>query len=370
MRKLWIVCLSVCLLFTGCNGNKVKETIKLMEPVSSSYNCAVVTREDIYSLKQYPAYAAPYTENLSFSEAGTVDTIKVIAGDKVEKGQILADLDLSGINKQIEELKASIDDTKKNNEFSNTSAQYDIDIMNLDLDELNKEYKTAEASARKDLSLSIDIKKADIKIAEEKLSQAKQLQEYQLKKQEQNLEDLSKEAENNVIKAPFSGEIACLSNVISGTSVEADESVLVIADLTKVVLKSEYISETTMNKCSRYYALYNNKELEITYVPMNISQFIKITLSGGLPTTSFEIKNMDSSLSIGTYTSVCIINNFKPEVLTIPIEALYSDTDGKYVYLIDQGTKVRRSIEAGITTENSVEVVSGLEEGDVVYVKN
>lgn len=371
MKKLWVICLSLCILLTGCSSKEEKDTPELLEPVSVNVDTAVVTKDEIYSIATYPAYVVPYTEELCFPVAGTVASIDVTAGEKVEEGQVLASLDERNLQTQIDALKYSIENGKKNNEFTNSSARCDIDILKLELARLQEDYKAAaDEDLKTSLKQSIDLKKADIEIAELKLAQALQLQEYELQKQEQDLEKLSEEAGNNKIKAPFSGEIVYITGITDNSYVEADRSVIIIADTAKLLLEGDFISENTLKNCSRYYALYNSSEYEISYVPMDTKQYLKIVLSGGTPTTKFTLNNMDNGLSIGDFAGICVLENYKQETLVVPAKAVYSDAEGKYVYRMDETTKVRQSVKVGITTDSTVEITSGLEEGDVVYVRN
>ena len=61
-----------------------------------------------------------------------------------------------------------------------------------------------------------------------------------------------------------------------------------------------------------------------------------------------------------------------PDALLIPANALFRDSSGKYVYVYeaDGETRVRRSVETGVTTDWQVQITDGLEEGEIVYVAN
>ena len=58
--------------------------------------------------------------------------------------------------------------------------------------------------------------------------------------------------------------------------------------------------------------------------------------------------------------------NSVPNVLTIPIEALFDEGGTSFVYLVEDGMLARTEVEIGTLTETSVEVVSGVAEGDTV----
>jgi len=64
-----------------------------------------------------------------------------------------------------------------------------------------------------------------------------------------------------------------------------------------------------------------------------------------------------------------IINGYKDNVLTIPVNALYQDAGGRYVYKMSDGKRIRCDVSVGSVNSTKVEITEGLEEGDLVYVK-
>ena len=51
------------------------------------------------------------------------------------------------------------------------------------------------------------------------------------------------------------------------------------------------------------------------------------------------------------------------------MNAVHSGTGGKYVYLMEDGQRVIRNVTLGIVTDAKAEILEGLEEGDLVYVR-
>ena len=56
-------------------------------------------------------------------------------------------------------------------------------------------------------------------------------------------------------------------------------------------------------------------------------------------------------------------------MLTVPVNALYRDETGQYVYRMEDGKRVRCEVEVGMTSDVKAEILEGLQEGDEVYVK-
>ncbi|MCR5108571.1 MAG: HlyD family efflux transporter periplasmic adaptor subunit [Lachnospiraceae bacterium] len=71
-------------------------------------------------------------------------------------------------------------------------------------------------------------------------------------------------------------------------------------------------------------------------------------------------------LILGIEADVTIYTDEKDDVLLIPYAAFYSDDEGDYCYVIEDGVIVKKYIQAGIVSNDSVEVRDGLKENAVV----
>ena len=83
----------------------------------------------------------------------------------------------------------------------------------------------------------------------------------------------------------------------------------------------------------------------------------------------FDFKDTGVKLGLGTYVDLRVESQSSHNVLILPVNAVYVENEKSYVYKNDNGRKVMTEIEKGIVSSTYVEVISGLEEGDDVYVK-
>ncbi len=74
----------------------------------------------------------------------------------------------------------------------------------------------------------------------------------------------------------------------------------------------------------------------------------------------------DEKVYLGLEADVTIFTNEKEGAYTIPSEAYYADDFGDYCYIIEDGVVKKQYITTGLSSENRVEVLSGLNEGSVV----
>lgn len=149
------------LVFASC-GQKEKKTENNTadEVISVSTSPVVVT--DHVATFQYSGLMASATESRpSFKIGGIISKIYVKEGDKVVKGQLLASLDLTEINAQIEQAGKGIDKIKRDlgrvkNLYADTAAtleqvqnvqtQLDVANENMRIAQFNKQYAQIKAT--------------------------------------------------------------------------------------------------------------------------------------------------------------------------------------------------------------------------------
>lgn len=83
-------------------------------------------------------------------------------------------------------------------------------------------------------------------------------------------------------------------------------------------------------------------------------------------TVSVKFDEPDEHVYIGLEADVTIYTDEKQGVLTIPTEAYYADDDGDYCYIIKDGAVAKQYITTGVGSDDFIEIVMGLKEGDVV----
>lgn len=79
-----------------------------------------------------------------------------------------------------------------------------------------------------------------------------------------------------------------------------------------------------------------------------------------------SIEEPDESLILGIEADVTIYTDDKIGVLCIPYSAFYSDAEGDYCYVIEDGVIAKKYVTAGIETADKVEILDGLKEGEAV----
>lgn len=81
-----------------------------------------------------------------------------------------------------------------------------------------------------------------------------------------------------------------------------------------------------------------------------------------------DVKGKCDKLVSGMNVNINIVRSVLKNRLVVPVEAVF-EKNGKYLVYVKTDAKYKEAmVEIGLANENSVEVVSGLREGDVVYL--
>ena len=179
--------------------------------------------------------------------------------------------------------------------------------------------------------------------------------------------ELEPQLAGSAIVAPFDGRVTHIGCSV-GQTVGAYDVVCVVTDDTAPVIQSAFVTTATIEDAVEIYALVGGERIEVTAEPIDEDDYAVSVLRGGEYLSIFTV-DPGTELTIGESAAICVITMRRENVLKIPLNALYSEDDIYYVYLIEDGeTRVRRNVEIGQMSAAEAEIVSGLEEGDVIYV--
>lgn len=343
-----------------------EEAPELLEPVGVKLDTAEVVRQDIYELKYYDATVAPYVEELSFTVDGVIESINALPGDVVKKGDVLATLDQDDLLERAEELGRQIDYLTVELEFEQRDDQLELSIAQLELEQLRAGVATGEVTQQQ-----VDLKAADLDILRLSQQQQREQAEFEIAELQRQLSSVNGELGSNEIVAPFDGRLVYMKELQKGDSIKAYDVMFYMADDTRLYVDSAYISESTLATANQLYARIGGADYALTPQEFDWREYVAIALAGGELRTGFDFADgaAPEGIESGQYAAVFMQTGLVEDALVIPANALYSDSEGRYVYKIEGDTRVRTEVTTGRTTTTLVEITQGLEEGDYVYVK-
>lgn len=334
---------------------------ELWEPVGVDMDTAAAYVGEISTIGVHDAAVVPVMEELYFAQDGVVAEVCAVIGQKVSEGEVLIRLDQEALDERLEALEAEIEKLRTNGAFEDELGGIDLSILQVELQALLSRSPLDEDA--------VALKRLEIEELELNLEYASDLRRMKLEQLEAELGKLRAQARENVLTAPFDGTIVYGAGLINGSRVRAYSPVLYVVDESRLMIETEYISESQMKYCHDLYVLAGEKRYEVAPVPVDEAEYNSALLAGETVLTQFEVLNPDEALKAGMYAAVCMERNYASDALLIPSNALYMDGTGKYVYVVEDGERVRRKVSTGISNNWLTQIKEGLEEGEVVYVK-
>lgn len=367
MKKIMGVCMAVLLLLCGCGDAQTAQAPELIHAVGVKMDTAPVVKMDLSGVTAFSAQIVPSVEELAFMTSGSIESLRVSIGDKVKKGQLLATL--SGTSGKAKSLRAEIDGMKAQNDDINKQSQYDIEMLRENVKDLRKQLGSQKKkSLKKNLEMQIETVKMDIRIAEEKLRQQKEMQQLEIRQKERELTQAQSGAKNSKLYSTIDGEVIGTTGG-SGYLVQGGNTAIQVANMKKPRLKTTFVSASSLAKASSCVAVIDGKKYEIEAEEQEISR--EDIERGKTPeNTWFHFVDDEVSVQVGKSAAVELYTDSVKDALVVPANAVFGSGEEKYVYLIESGAKIKTNVTVGTKTDAYIQIVTGVKEGDVVYVES
>ena len=338
------------------------EAPELLEPVGVMMDTVEAYVGDVSRINVYSGSVVPHIEELYFAVEGVVDEMHVVVGQQVKAGETLIVLNQEAEMERAEAIREEMEELQKNGEYEEALWEIDLKIIDTEIRALNAETPRDEKA--------VELKKLEREEKQLDMTLQKSLRNMQLQRLETELAELEEEMGRNTLTAPCDGCIVYASELQRGDYVGAYSPLLYLADETRLSVKSEFISSTFLTSCRDLYAHIGDKRYEITPVPADDKEYIAKVLAGEELNTYFEIEAEAGELQAGEFAAICLMAQRAENVLLVPTNALFMDASGKYLYVIEDGVRVRRDVKVGVSTDWETQILEGIEEGAVVYVKD
>jgi RND family efflux transporter MFP subunit len=278
--------------------------------------------------------------------SGKIARIYVAEGDRVSRGQLLAELDTQSIRLQLQQAEAALAAAKANLE----DAQKNFDRMS----RLFKEKAVSDQQYEK-ARLALEAARAQRDQAEAVVNLARHTLDVSIMKAPFDGVIASKNAEEGDVINPMMGGLTATSGIVT------------LVNYSKIKVKFD-VSPDDIKKIARGQKVYvegydmpgQRFEGEITVVNSSADPQTKKFRVEAL------INNPELQLKPGTFGQVIIEVVSKEDALTVPQRALLGNS---YVLVVEGNKAVKRNVTIGIKNTDLVEVTSGLKEGEAVIVE-
>jgi RND family efflux transporter MFP subunit len=323
----------------------------------------------------------PFQEiDIYAKESGYIKDLPVDYGTHVQKGQLIATLEIPELQSQLRQDDAAISNateqiTHAKNELDRVEAQHKV--MQLQFDRLNSVAKSKpglvaqqevdDSEGRALASAAqVEASKSNLQSAQSALAASQAKREH-----DQDLFDYAK------ITAPFAGVVTqrfanfgALVQAGTNSSTQAmpivrlseDDRFRLVIPVPETYVKYIHVGDPVSVKVS---------SLDRTF-PGKIARFsVDVREDTRTMHTEVDVENPQRVLLPGLYADATIQLEHRQDALAVPLQAVDHNGDRTTVDVIDSSNKVEiRTIVLGIQTATDAEVLSGLKEGDMVVVSD
>jgi RND family efflux transporter MFP subunit len=371
--------LASTLLFVSCSSDAAKRG---PDPVAApTVAAAKVRRADLTRAVAVTAEFRPYQEiDVHAKVAGYVKRIYVDVGDRVKAGQLIAVLEIPELQDEVQTAEASV--SKSQEEIGRAKADLERtqsahEVAHLAYSRLADVSKTRPglvAQQEIDDALGRDrVAEAQVATAKASLSAAEQ----QLRVAQADREKVRALFAYAQIKAPFAGVVTKRyadtgSMIQTGISSQTQSMPLVTLAQENLLRLVIPIPESAVSKIR----LGSPVEVSVSTLGKKfqgkVARFAdQVDMATRTMHTEVDVPNPAGELVPGMYASASLVLNDERNALAVPIQALTRTEDHVSVLLINKQNKLEeRSVQIGIETPDQVEILSGLNEGDLVVVGN
>ena len=322
----------------------------------------------------------PYQEvELHAKVSGYIRNINVDIGDRVHKGEVLAVLEIPELVAQEQAAAAGVrhsqeEISRAQNEVSRAEAEYSaLHVAATRLQQASEARPGLIAEQELDDAVAKDRSaQAQVEVSKSSVSATRQ----QLEVSQADRQHYAAMSEYSRITAPFDGVVTWRyadtgSLIQSGTSNVNSAPVVRLSQVNVLRLRIPVPESLAASVHDGELADIRVKATDEHFSGKVIRSTDSLDRSTRTMQVEVDVPNSDYKLTPGMYADVSLRVQNDPNALTIPVQAITRDADKASVLLVNAQNHVeQREIRTGIEASDSVQVLSGLNEGDRVIVGN
>ncbi|SHF39985.1 HlyD family secretion protein [Mariniphaga anaerophila] len=317
--------------------------------------------------------------------AGIIKSVVAEPGSKVKKGDVILQLNTDGVTDAIESIKDQLEVRQNNLERTRLNAQstrldldYNEEVKKLKITSLKSQLADQEqllevggispariAQTKQEITLAEKdlqtlVEKNSIRLKQLKTEEAGIL--LQIRMQQKELEEKQELIQKMSIRAPSSGIILSISGR-AGEKVKTDDLLVRMSDLTsfKIIGSVEEQHAVQLKTGDKVFVNLGEEQLEGTVG--NITPMVENNK------VQFNVHLQESShpkLIANQQIEIQIIVNSKADALRIKRIPEIENGQKHKMFVVKGDKAVKKDFTLGIIGNDYCEILSGLEEGDVV----
>ncbi|WFA08566.1 efflux RND transporter periplasmic adaptor subunit [Tissierella sp. Yu-01] len=338
--------------------------------------------------------------NIYSPTAGKVSEVMVDIGDKVKEGDLLIKLDGEELSRSIEELEAQRSSIlAQYNEAKKPVDKESIAKLNIEISNLEKRITTVEKEVNDKKVLfdagaisneeynaavrNLDVERGNLEKAKLDLEQLSKpvsgniLAQYeaQLKQLDLQKESLMDSGEDYKITATIEGTVL-LKEVEEGSYLQPGMHIMEIGNTNDMYIESDILVGDIIKIKEGSEVILSSDDLDLTELKGKVSKihptaYSKVSDLGiEQKRIKIEIEIEDSTLDLkpGYELDIKIIIKKNEDTLYIPEDAVFEMDNKDFVFVVEDDKAILKEVKTGIESQRQIEVLDGLNEGDIVVL--
>ncbi|WP_370209962.1 efflux RND transporter periplasmic adaptor subunit [Alloalcanivorax venustensis] len=293
--------------------------------------------------------------------SGQLEKLHVDLGDKVKKGQLLAEIDASVQESQVQAGLAQLDALRA--QLEQQRAELELAQVQFDRQERLRQADATSDDAWQTAKATLATTRAQIKVLQAQIDQT-----------QSGLEGDQATLGYAKIYAPRDGTVVTL-DAREGQTLNANQTAPIlmrVADLSTMTVSTE-VSEADVDRLEIgmpvYFSTLGNSAVRYDSTLRQVLPTPEVVNNVVLYTAEFDVANPDNALMSGMTAQVFFVVESAEGALSVPASAVKSGADGQYVEVpAGKGRLEKRPVKTGVTDRVRVQITDGLAEGDTVVI--
>jgi RND family efflux transporter MFP subunit len=340
--------LVVILSLAGCSRQAGTEEGEAAAVPTITADVGKVVRQDLVeALTVRGAIMAVPNEDVRISAlvAGRVIAMKVAEGDAVQAGQVVAELDPRPLEDQVRQAMAAV-----------SQAKAGLENAKLNLARTQRLFERGIAAGKE-----VEDARNQEAAAQAAVEQAAAA-----------LDTAQRQVARTKVTSPIAGQVVKrLANVGEQVDGTAAQPLLEVANLDRVELAANVPADRLVSVRAGQKAEVSAQGSDQRLAGEVIAVGPSVDPATNAATARIRVANAAHMLKVGMFAQARIAIGERKGALTVPPSALAKDEGGEAaVYVVANGLAQRTPVKVGLETQEAVEIVSGVSEGQEVLTSS
>jgi len=258
---------------------------------------------------------------------GRLQSIKVQLGDKVKKGDVIAELETDMILNDIQLQEIAL--KKAQLIYDSAKTRYEI-----------------EGGSKSELEMA----------------------ELEVESNQLRLNSLKKEYERTKLTAAIDGEVVYITDIKLGEYVNAYQTIVRIADPSQLQLRYSADKVSNFKLGMKAVIVLDDKEYsgEVVMTPSDVPDDANEEVKKSV---QLKVDDLPADVTIGRPATIELTLEKRSGVIIVPKQVVNTFGSRKFVNVLKDNIREERDIDTGVENSTQVEVLNGLDAGELVIVK-